>query len=103
MQSPLETFVFIDQLTKKVVSLDRVGDVALYLIDVEMEKHVSKLDSNYKKAFKIREIIPGGSFCMMSAVSALKEIFLMISPFFHHDLLFSSPSPPGLSWDLICI
>ena len=59
----------MDRSTKQLVRLERVGDVDLYLIDTEMSKYVPRMGTSYKNSFKISEILPGGNFCMMSAVS----------------------------------
>ena len=100
-------FQFVDRSTKKLVEFEKAGDVALYMIDVEMEKYLPSLDADYKEAFKMTEIIPGGAFCMMSVVSFFesksyafeKHIPLMVS----HYFTYSYQNQRGLSWAQICI
>lgn len=68
--------------------IEDVAEVVFYLVDMEMEKHCHKLDEWYKRDFKMKEILPGGAWCMMNHVSIPK-----------HDLTFEATSqPPPPLW-----
>lgn len=51
-----------------VVELDVVKDV-LYMIDLDMPKFLPRAFADFVSNFKMKEILPGGKWCMMNAVS----------------------------------
>jgi glutamyl-tRNA reductase len=51
-----------------VVELDVVKDV-LYMIDLDMPKFLPRTFDDFVSNFKMKEILPGGKWCMMNAVS----------------------------------
>lgn len=65
---PSKSYEFTEREQNTVVRFDKVDDVVLYLTDVEMDRYVPLLNNDYKNAFKVSEILPGGEFCMTEAV-----------------------------------
>ena len=44
------------------------GDSCLYMTDVEMATFFPRFDYEYKQQFKMKEILPGGTWCLMNHV-----------------------------------
>lgn len=45
------------------------------MIDVDMVKLLPQAFEDFQKSFKLPGILPGGSHCMMNAVSSLLAVF----------------------------
>ena len=48
--------------------IENVGVSALYKIDLDVEKLMPKVYSNFKECFRCPELLPGGAHCMMNSV-----------------------------------
>jgi hypothetical protein len=68
MDSKCKPFSFEDG-KHRTHSFANAEDVALYFIDCDMPKYLPSLNKEYKHRFKVKEILPGGTFCMMTYVS----------------------------------
>ena len=65
--APSEDFTFLDSNEEtKSVNVDRE---ALYMIDVDLVKLLPEAYADFQRNFKLPGILPGGSHCMMNAVS----------------------------------
>jgi hypothetical protein len=66
------------------VTLDATN-VVLYMIDVDMPAKLPALHSWYREQFKLKEVLPGGDWCVMHWVSGTND-YIAISPscFFGH-------------------
>ena len=53
----------------KMHQVANIADVALYMIDCDMPKYLPMLNEDYRGRFKVKEILPGGSFCMMNSMT----------------------------------
>ena len=51
------------------VNFDSATDVIFYMLDVDMTKHLLTMNATFEKEFKLKEIQPGGSWCMLNSVS----------------------------------
>ena len=51
------------------ISISNVKDVVFYLLDVDMSQKLSHFDQDFKEAFKMKEILPGGEWCLLNYVS----------------------------------
>ena len=72
-------FTFIDSggQTKTV----NVDNESLYMIDVDLVKLLPHAFQDFQNSFKLPGILPGGSHCMMNAVSWLTAILLVFANF----------------------
>ena len=50
------------------VQLDKATDVVFYMLDVDMTNHLLKIDEGFQSEFKLKEILPGGKWCMLNSV-----------------------------------
>lgn len=49
--------------------IENVLNTAVYMVDIEMSTHVTKLDREFKYDFKLKEMLPGGDLDLMNSVS----------------------------------
>lgn len=59
----------IDRSDKKNYNID-LNNTKLYLLDFDIQKHLCTCHDDFVKKFKLGEILPGGQYCMMNAVTA---------------------------------
>mmetsp|Transcript_2478 Transcript_2478/g.3628 ORF Transcript_2478/g.3628 Transcript_2478/m.3628 type:complete len:969 (-) Transcript_2478:1192-4098(-) len=69
------SFTFIDHEGKEK-TINDVGISALYMIDMDMIKSLPGLHSNFMKSFRFRDLLPGGSYCMMNKVAPNARPFM---------------------------
>jgi hypothetical protein len=66
-----EPITYIDANSKThTIQAKDVYDVVFYMVDVDMPKLLPMMDKEYKDRFKIKEMLPGGAWCMMNSVRA---------------------------------
>jgi hypothetical protein len=63
-----DSYLVISTPGQPVLELDVVKDV-LYMIDLDMPKFLPRTFDDFVSNFKMKEILPGGKWCMMNAVS----------------------------------
>ena len=63
-----KSFTYKNGAGENVVIKD-VTKVAFYMLDVNMEEHMHLLLEQFNATFKMKEILPGGVWCMMHHVS----------------------------------
>mmetsp|Transcript_1622 Transcript_1622/g.2385 ORF Transcript_1622/g.2385 Transcript_1622/m.2385 type:complete len:1247 (+) Transcript_1622:125-3865(+) len=68
-------FTFIDHEGNEN-NIQDVGISALYMIDMDIIKSLPGLYSNFMESFKIRELLPGGLYCMMNKVTPTARPFM---------------------------
>ena len=77
-------FTFIDSGgQKKTVNVD---NESLYMIDVDLVKLLPQAFEDFQNSFKLPGILPGGSHCMMNAVSWFTVIALGLPTFLYSTL-----------------
>jgi hypothetical protein len=64
-------FSYVDATGSQQTIADALN-VVYYMIDVDMPKFLHQLDEEYKQNFKMKEILPGGAWCMMNHVCEWK-------------------------------
>ncbi|KAL3936586.1 MAG: hypothetical protein SGBAC_008127 [Bacillariaceae sp.] len=57
-------------------TLENVGIAALYMIDVDTNRLLPKLNSNFLESFRYHGVLPGGSHCMMNSVTSTARPFM---------------------------
>lgn len=57
-------------------TIEDVSQTIFYMIDVDMPKFLPTHDRDYKSSFKFPEILPGGSWCMMSSLPESARPFM---------------------------
>ena len=67
-ESPMSPFAYRNDDGKKV-QLKRAMDVAFYMKDVDMTRHLLKISAAFDSEFKMKEILPGGEWCATNSVS----------------------------------
>lgn len=65
-------------------------DVVLYMIDVEMSTYLKGLDDDFKRGFKVPDVLPAGSSCLLNNVSEFLCLYFSWSSY----SLFLSPYRP---------
>lgn len=66
---PTDLFTFHDSKgTKQTVD---PSQVVFYMTDVDIPKLLPELNDYYQEIFKMKEILPGGTWCMMNRVSTM--------------------------------
>lgn len=50
------------------ITASEAFDIVFYMVDVDMPKWLFTLNEEYKNKFKIKEILPGGAWCLMNYV-----------------------------------
>jgi hypothetical protein len=75
--SSLIRYQFLDKAVKPTDNekLRNALEVIPYLADVDIEKRMTRFYSWYKENFRMPEILPGGSLCMLQWVSAVVESY----------------------------
>lgn len=80
------------------------------MLDVDVVKLLPELHNELQQSFKLPGILPGGSHCMMSAVSILDirvslviQTHVFVVDRFSLTDIESSMTKEGLSWAQICI
>lgn len=63
------SFTYKDVKTGESYTIPNVLEVVFYMIDVDMAAHLHPLLEDYLKGFKMSEILQGGEWCMLNAVS----------------------------------
>jgi hypothetical protein len=56
------------EMSGPIESDDSVNEQCIYMTDVEMATHFPRFDRDYKLQFKMKEILPGGTWCLMNHV-----------------------------------
>ena len=51
------------------VALGSATDVALYMLDIDMTKHLLSIEAAFESEYKMKEVLPGGKWCMTHQVS----------------------------------
>jgi len=70
-ESPTSPFSYKSEDGQEV-KFDNATDVVFYMLDVDMTKHLTTMNATFEKDFKLKEIQPGGSWCMTNSVSRTK-------------------------------
>ena len=82
---PTDLFTFHDSKgTKQTVD---PSQVVFYMTDVDIPKLLPELNDYYQEIFKMKEILPGGTWCMMNRVST--NVFKCMSELLHLQSHFS--------------
>ena len=66
-ESPTSPFSFQEEDGQEV-RFDKATDVVFYMLDVDMTNHLLKIDEGFQSEFKLKEILPGGKWCMLNSV-----------------------------------
>ena len=67
-ESPSSPFSYKDENGLEV-KFDSATDVVFYMLDVDMTEYLTKINSSFETEFKMKEILPGGAWCMVNSVS----------------------------------
>lgn len=63
-----QSFAYKDNKEGSLLTIDDSSEVVFYMIDIEMPTKLKQLDTWYKESFKLKEILPGGDWCVMNPV-----------------------------------
>ena len=69
-ERPDQPFSYQDVLGERQ-SFDKATDVVFFMLDVYLPRHFQALNNEMKLDFKMKEILPGGDWCMLNAVSII--------------------------------
>jgi len=70
-ESPTSPFSYESEDGQEV-KFDNAMDAVFYMLDVDMTKHLPTMHDTFEKEFKLKEILPGGPWCMINSVSRTK-------------------------------
>ena len=55
-----------------IETIDDATSVVFYLLDLDLAQYFGSFDKRFKKKHKMKEILPAGSWCMLTHVSCDK-------------------------------
>jgi hypothetical protein len=92
LQTPIETKA--DAGSEAAVTTDLKtnappDDLSIYMTDVEMARYFPQFDKEYKQKFKMKEILPGGKWCLMRHVCEYFCLALFLFALLMHLTFFA--------------
>lgn len=74
-ENPNVNFSYVNDKGKEV-RFKKATDVVFYMLDVDMTEHLLNVNAAFKSEFKLKEILPGGRWCMTNQIAKGSRTFM---------------------------